>query len=356
MNKQQQTQLTEWILTYLPKKNNLSGTLVLDPLAGDAGFRRYYRLNTIPSLIAVDSPPSKEDNLSYAKISLALSARGIRRPHLYAVDFKRGFFLLEDLGEQLLQPLLSTDSVGEFYSLAEHTLLAIQKTALDPDVFPVYDQATLAKEFDVFATWFVKELLGISIDKQAKSMLNKLCADLVSSAHSQAQVIVHRDYHSRNLMVIENKKLAVIDFQDAVIGPVTYDLVSLLKDCYVRLPTELVTSRALIYKERLEESGIIGTVDDQTFLRWFDLMGLHRHIKVMGIFARLALRDGKTDYLQDLPLVIAYVVDVFKRYPEAAAFGQWFEAQIMPYLILQNWYNENDEIGSSFSINQDNCQ
>ena len=110
----------------------------------------------------------------------------------------------------------------------------------------LYDQATLAKEFDVFATWFVKELLGISIDKQAKSMLNKLCADLVSSAHSQAQVIVHRDYHSRNLMVIENKKLAVIDFQDAVIGPVTYDLVSLLKDCYVRLPTELVTSRALI--------------------------------------------------------------------------------------------------------------
>ncbi len=155
MNKKQQTQLTEWILTYLPKENNLSGTLVLDPLAGDAGFRRYYRLNTIPSLIAVDSPPSKEDNLSYVKISLALSVRGIRRPHLYAVNFKRGFFLLEDLGEQLLQPLLSTDSVGELYSLAEHTLLAIQKIALDPDVFPVYDQATLAKEFDVFATWFV---------------------------------------------------------------------------------------------------------------------------------------------------------------------------------------------------------
>ena len=356
MNTQKQTQLTKWILTYLPEKNDLNGTLVLEALAGDAGFRRYYRLNTTPSMIAVDSPPSKENNLAYAKISLALNTRGIRRPHLYAVDFSRGFFLLEDLGEQLLQPLLSAETVTNLYSQAELMLLKIQKSPLDHDVFPTYDKAILTQEFDLFATWFVKELLGISLDKPAKSMLNKLCNDLITSALSQPQVIVHRDYHSRNLMFLEDQKLAVIDFQDAVIGPITYDLVSLLKDCYVCWPVELVELRALSYKQQLEDSGLVAAMDDETFMRWFDLMGLQRHIKVMGVFARLALRDGKTGYLQDIPLVVAYVVDIFKRYPEVAAFGQWFEDQIMPHLTSQNWYKDRNEPSLSRLLKQDNSK
>tara|TARA_B110000208_G_C11665996_1_gene393464 strand:+ start:67 stop:537 length:471 start_codon:yes stop_codon:yes gene_type:complete len=154
-------------------------------------------------------------------------------------------------------------------------------------------------------------------------------------------------------MVVDDKKLAVIDFQDAVIGPVTYDLVSLLKDCYVTWPRELVESRVLSYRKRLEDSQLMAGVDEQTFLRWFDLMGLHRHIKVMGIFARLALRDGKTGYLHDLPLVIAYVLDVVARYPEAAAFGQWFETKITPHLRSHSWYSDNHQFSSADLTNRD---
>jgi|TARA_B110000977_G_scaffold88517_1_gene117636 aminoglycoside/choline kinase family phosphotransferase len=353
LNKEKRRQLTEWILTYLPEKNDLQGTLELQGLAGDAGFRRYYRLNTIPSMIAVDSPPSKENNLAYVQISLALNARGIRRPHLYAVDFSRGFLLLEDLGEQLMQPLLNDETVDKLYGQAELMLLSIQNSAPDTQIFPIYEKASLAQEFDLFAAWFVKKLLGISIDKHAKNMLDTLCTDLITSALSQPQVIVHRDYHSRNLMVVDDKKLAVIDFQDAVIGPVTYDLVSLLKDCYVTWPRELVESRVLSYRKRLEDSQLMAGVDEQTFLRWFDLMGLHRHIKVMGIFARLALRDGKTGYLHDLPLVIAYVLDVVARYPEAAAFGQWFETKITPHLRSHSWYSDNHQFSSADLTNRD---
>ena len=347
LNKEKQRQLTEWILTYLPEKNDLQGTLELRALAGDAGFRRYYRLNTTPSMIAVDSPPNKENNLAYVEISLALNARGIRRPHLYAVDFSRGFLLLEDLGEQLLLPLLSADTVENLYGRAELMLQSIQKSAPDTEIFPPYDTAALTQEFDLFATWFVKKMLGIPLDEQTNSMLNTLSTDLSNNAISQPQVIVHRDYHSRNLMLMDDQQLAVIDFQDAVIGPITYDLVSLLKDCYVFWPRELVEGRALNYRQQLEDSELMVGVDEQTFLRWFDLMGLQRHIKVMGVFARLALRDGKTEYLHDLPLAIAHVLDVVARYPAAAPFGHWFEAEVKPHLSSQSWYKGSHEFFSA---------
>ena len=347
MNEEKQRQLTEWILTYLPEKNDLQGTLELQAIAGDAGFRRYYRLNTTPSMIAVDSPPNKENNPAYVEISLALNARGIRRPHLYAVDFSLGFLLLEDLGEQLLQPLLSAETAENLYDQAELMLQSIQKSEPDTAIFPIYNKAALTQEFDLFANWFVKKMLGVLIDDQTNSMLNTLCTDLSNNAISQPQVIVHRDYHSRNLMVADDQQLAVIDFQDAVIGPITYDLVSLLKDCYVFWPRELVEGRALNYRQQLEDSELMVGVDEQTFLRWFDLMGLQRHIKVMGVFARLALRDGKTEYLHDLPLAIAHVLDVVSRYPAAAPFGHWFEAEVKPHLSSQSWYKGSNEFFSA---------
>lgn len=353
MNKEKQRQLKEWILIYLPEKNDLQGTLELQALAGDAGFRRYYRLNTTPSMIAVDSPPNKENNLAYVEISLALNARDIRRPHLYAVDFSRGFLLLEDLGEQLLLPLLSAETVENLYGQAELMLQSIQKSEPNTEIFPTYDTTALTQEFDLFATWFVKKMLGVSIDEQTNSMLNTLSTDLSNNAISQPQVIVHRDYHSRNLMLMGDQQLAVIDFQDAVIGPITYDLVSLLKDCYVSWPRELVERRALNYRQQLEDSELMVGVDEQTFLRWFDLMGLQRHIKVMGVFARLALRDGKTEYLHDLPLVIAYVLDVVSRYPAAAPFGRWFDAEVKPHLSSQSWYKGSHQFFSADLADRD---
>jgi len=336
----QKKQFIDWILRYLPESNKVVGTLTLDPLDGDAGFRRYYRLNTIPTLIAVDSPPLQEDNPAYVSVSLALLSAGIKRPQIHAVDFTQGFLLLEDFGMQLLQSFLESGELNDSYDQAESILFSIQKMTFNPAIFPVYDRGRLKGELDLFSSWFVTELLGVAMGAQAKVILENLTDALVENALCQPQVVVHRDYHSRNLMVLSDGQMGVIDFQDAVFGPITYDLVSLLKDCYHCLPRRMIASRALNYKRRLEADALMESVDDQMFLRWFDLMGLQRHIKVMGIFARLALRDGKHRYLQNLPLVIAYVLDVSDRYPETKEFSQWFDVSIATALPEQKWYKE----------------
>ena len=343
MTDKQKKHFIDWILRYLPESNKLADTLTLDPLDGDAGFRRYYRLNTIPSLIAVDSPPLREDNPAYVSVSLALLSAGIKRPQIHAVDFTQGFLLLEDFGMQLLQPLLESGAFEDSYDKAESTLFSIQKMTSNPEIFSVYDRGRLKEELDLFSSWFVTKLLGVAMGAQAKVILKNLAETLVENALCQPQVVVHRDYHSRNLMILNDGQLGVIDFQDAVFGPITYDLVSLLKDCYHWLPGGMIMSRALDYKRRLEADALITSVDDQVFMRWFDLMGLQRHIKVLGIFARLALRDRKHNYLQNLPLVIAYVLDVCDRYPEIQEFSQWFDSSIVPALPEQKWYKQTSK-------------
>ena len=324
-----------WIMAFLPFSSQLSGPLKIEALAGDAGFRRYYRLNTTPSLIAVNSPPSKENNPAYIAVSMALQAQGIRTPRVHAVDFIHGFFLLEDFGQDLLQPLLNRHTLDSLYGQAEERLLEIQKTAPDPVVFPRYDAQCLRDEMTLFIQWFIVELMDIELDQGEKSLLNNLFDDLISSALAQPQVVVHRDYHSRNLMLLADKTLGVIDFQDAVHGPITYDLASLLKDCYVRWPAQRMRNRALDYKALT-----CPNIDDEQFLSWFDLMGLQRHIKVMGIFARLALRDGKQRYLYDLPLVIRYSLEVAKGYPQGQAFYDWFLQRVEPKLSSHSWYRD----------------
>jgi len=283
----------------------------------------------------------------------------INTPKILAVDFARGFLLLQDFGHQLLHPELLAGSLAKpqsperimaanYYQQAESLLLDIQAVTPTAEVFPAYDQQRLQSEMDLFSEWFVKRLLGIEIGAQVeteidcgqRSMLDQLYAVLIDSALQQPQVVVHRDYHSRNLMLLEDGSLGVIDFQDAVIGPVTYDLVSLLKDCYLRLPTEQVVERALGFKQRLEQSADMGQIDDQQFLRWFDLIGLQRHIKVLGIFARLSLRDGKHGYLDDLPLVIRYTLETARSYEQSQPFYHWFVEHIEPKLASQPWYRD----------------
>jgi aminoglycoside/choline kinase family phosphotransferase len=218
--------------------------------------------------------------------------------------------------------------------------MEIQRVVPEPRVFPLYDQHELQLEMDLFSQWFVSELLGITLDKNEQQMFQQLCEDLIESATHQPQVVVHKDFHSRNLMVLENNSLGVIDFQDALIGPITYDLVSLLKDCYLHLPADQVEQRALHFKQALEANNQLGKMTDQDFLRSFDKMGLQRHIKVLGIFARLSLRDGKSAYLNDLPLVIRYTLEAAQRYPETQAFYSWFIAHIEPLLPSHKWYRE----------------
>jgi hypothetical protein len=338
LSNQHQNDFYRWIQRCLPEVISLAGELHAEPLTGDAGFRRYYRLNTQPSLIAVDSPPSKEKNLEYVNISMALQAHGLRTPVIYAVDFSQGFMLLEDFGDQLLQPLLNSHSVTALYTQAEARLLDIQQLPASTDIFPHYDAEQLQAEMLLFNQWFVTKLLGLNLEQQEIELLDSLYQQLILSAQQQPQVPVHRDYHSRNLMLLNDGELGIIDFQDAVQGPITYDLVSLLKDCYVRWPAPQMRERAINFKHQAQRLNQQLDVSDQQFIRWFDFMGLQRHIKVMGIFARLALRDGKEAYLRDLPLVIHYSLEAAGQYSECHAFYSWFQQRISPLLSAQDWY------------------
>ena len=339
MSQQHYQRFVDWVQLSVPEEIEQRQPVQITPLTGDAGFRQYYRTNTVPSLIAVDSPPAQEDNYAYVNIAHALQSQNVRTPIIHAVDYESGFMLLEDFGEQLLLPLLKPQSMDDLYTNAETCLLQIQQLPRNDQLFPDYDSQRLADEMALFYQWFVAELLGISLDQDEMAMLEKLFAHLIDNAVQQPQVLVHRDYHSRNLMLLANGELGVIDFQDAVWGPVTYDLVSLLKDCYIRWPAAQVRQRVLAFKQRLIDADTSLTIDDAEFLRWFDLMGLQRHIKVMGIFARLSLRDGKDNYLHDLPLVIDYSLEAARQYPETQAFCHWFEQRISPLLLSQSWYS-----------------
>jgi hypothetical protein len=315
--------------------------LALEPVAGDASFRRYYRLQGHrPSRIAVHAPPDKEKNLEFRRIAGLLRAVGVRAPEVFSHDEPGGFLLIEDFGDRLLRPALGEHSVESLYGQALETLLRIQRapTAGADWALPEYSRELLEQEMHLFPHWFLERLLGLELDRREAALVDALFDRLVEEALAQPQVLVHRDYHSRNLMLLEDGALGVIDFQDAVRGPLTYDLVSLLRDCYVRWPAERVRGWALAFAARAAEEGLLPELDAARFLRWFDWMGLQRHIKVLGIFARLWLRDGKPGYLGDLPLVMRYTREVAGAWPEFAAFADWFDARVLPVAARQDWY------------------
>lgn len=339
--------LGAWIEDFLPALISSGQSAKLTPLAGDAGFRCYYRLHSAPALIGVIAPPEHENNPAFVAKGLALRRAGVHVPFIHGVDFSRGFMLLEDLGDDLFMPLLNTGSVADMYGVAEKTLHTIQQVIPDPVVFPAYSELLLLNEMALFPEWFVGKLLGLALDSAERQLLDDTFSSLVSSALVQPQVVVHRDYHSRNLLLMAGGDVGVVDFQDAVIGPFTYDLVSLLKDCYIRWPASLVGDRALGFLHQAWSShGPLGVqVDDAQLLRWFDLMGLQRHLKVLGIFARLWLRDGKSRYLDDLPLVLRYTLEVTQHYKEFEHFNQWFCDRLLPAAVMQHWYRPWQQAG-----------
>jgi len=332
--------LQQWVERSLPRQFLTSAAPQLFPLSGDAGFRRYFRVNCAPSLLAVSAPPEHENNEAFVRIAALLKYGGVRTPRIYAVDYSQGFLLLEDFGDQLLLPLLSSETADRFYQKAEDTLLVLQGVPLADSGLAVYDRQRLRDEMRLFPEWFLKQLLGLDITTEDSRLIEQTFEQLVTSALSQPEVIVHRDFHSRNLMLLADGDIGVIDFQDAVRGPLTYDLVSLLRDCYIRWPAEYVSRRARNYYRRVVATGVADTVPDSQFLRWFDLMGLQRHIKVLGIFARLWLRDGKPGYLTDLPLVLHYTLEQLTPYPELHDFKSWFERRVMPLVQIQPWYQK----------------
>lgn len=331
-----------WAAEFLPDTVAVE-ELQFAPLTGDAGFRSYFRVNTRPELIAVWAPPEYEDTPAFVAKGLALAAAGVHVPRVYAVDYQHGYMLQESLGQRLYLDELNPATVDALYSAAETTLLDIQVTDPDEALFPRYSDALLRAELALFPDWFVGRLLGLELSVEERKLLAGVVDALVANALAQPQVVVHRDYHARNLLVLSGSagnSVGVVDYQDAVIGPLTYDLVSLLKDCYVRWPRDLVRQRALAYRERAGGAGLLAAVDDASFIAWFDLMGLQRHLKVLGIFARLWLRDGKRRYLDDLPLVLRYVLEAARDYPQMRPLYQWLETRVLPQLPSQPWYRD----------------
>ncbi|MEM1153254.1 MAG: phosphotransferase [Pseudomonadota bacterium] len=336
--------LLQWALGALEAPKDVMSPS-LDSVAGDASPRRYYRaiIQGRPYIL-VDAPPTTENNRAFVDVRQLLEEAGLKVPTLFAADLGRGHLVLEDLGDRLLLDELDATTVDAAYSQAFAALLRLACIDTATASLPAYDQALLMQELQRFPEWFVQSLLGLNLSEDEHSLLMSVFQTLVASALEQPQVVVHRDFHSRNLMPQPGGELAVIDFQDAVVGPVTYDLVSLLRDCYIRWPEGKVEAWVLGYYDTMASAGLgVGDADQARFLKWFDLMGLQRHIKVLGTFARLYLRDGKAGYLQDLPLVVSYIMDVLdihaEREPTLASFRQWFDARLMPVIAAQPWAN-----------------
>jgi aminoglycoside/choline kinase family phosphotransferase len=337
--------VSQLLEAWVKQQQGHSGAGTLIPLSGDAGFRRYFRVtDSAPPVMAVFAPPATENSALYLAVSQLLVSGGVRVPRVLATDLKQGFLLVEDCGDQLLLPALNTDSVDTLYGRAMDMLLTLQSTQVPDGLLPHYDAQRLWDEMALLPTWLVQGLLELPFGRHEQDVLNDVFDWLIASAEEQPTALVHRDYHSRNLMLHAYSQpageLVTIDFQDAVTGPITYDLVSLLRDCYVYWSPEQVEKWALAYKNKLIKSGREAGNSDQQFIKWFDLMGLQRHIKVLGIFARLWLRDGKAGYLNDLPLVLHYTISVAAKYPEAASFVEWLSTRVLPACQRQPWWKD----------------
>jgi len=307
----------------------------LTPASGDASFRRYFRLRKgAESFIVMDAPPGKEDCLPFIRVAGYLEAMSLNAPRILEADLDKGFLLLTDLGSTQYLDQLAEDhpSAGTLYNDALAALIAMQsRGSAFQSHLPPYDDSLLRFELSLFHDWLCGTHLQIKFSGDEKVAWQSLCDLLVSNALDQPQVFVHRDYHSRNLMVTPNNNPGILDFQDAVEGPLTYDLVSLLKDCYIQWPPEWVRQCAGEYYSRLDGS-LIGSIDEGHFLRYFDLMGVQRHLKAAGIFARLNHRDGKSGYLQDIPRTLWYIVELLPRYEELGFLVELINARILPAL------------------------
>ena len=305
-------------------------------VSGDASFRRYFRITADgQSFIAVDAPPQHEDNPRFVSVCEMLLGAGVHAPAIMARDFEQGFLLLEDLGDALyLDALLECQERGdvaradELYKQAIDALVQfqarIEKKQLDP-----FDSSELQREMRLFDEWFCAGLLGLSLDEDERRLIQSTYDFLEQAALRQTEVVVHRDYHSRNLLITEPNP-GIIDFQDAVAGAYSYDLVSLLRDCYISWDEARLVAWLAYYHEQASAHGVINGITHEQLRRDFDLMGLQRHLKVMGIFCRLFLRDNKTRYLADIPLVMKYFLDVAEGYPELQEFLAWFRARVLP--------------------------
>lgn len=310
------TLLTDW----------LRGLHVVDvdslrPASADASFRRYFRVDVLPAqqaalgatLIAMDAPPERENVLGFVKVDEMLTHAGVTVPRIVATDYEAGLMLLSDLGTTTYLAALTHDNASTMYAEALEALVKFQLTS-QPGVLPEYDRAFLLREMNLFPEWYIGKHLQATLTEQQAAELQGVFDAILANVTAQAQVYVHRDYHSRNLMVVDAGNPGVLDFQDALYGPMTYDIASLLRDAYVQWDEELVLDWTIRYWQHAKAAGLPVNPDIDGFYQDFEYMALQRHLKILGLFCRLNYRDGKAQYLDDLPTVMDYVRKTAGRY------------------------------------------
>lgn len=323
------------LLLHWARRISGDASLQLTLISGDASFRRYHRGG---GLIWVDANPKTEKNHEFVRNASALHAGGLLAPEVRAVDYEQGLLAVTDLGDTQFIGCLNADNVQAWYGKAIALLPRLGAVELDLEPF---DSAFMARENSIFPEWLLGQHLQLTLSDEEQQLLTETFACLTENNLAQPQGVMHRDFHSRNLMVCggetpADSELAVIDFQDMVIGPLSYDLVSLLKDCYVRWPDAVIEQGMRLGFDTLQQASLLGGLDYAAFRRAADLTGMQRHLKAAGLFTRLYHRDGKSGYLKDIPRTLGYVVDVCRShgaaYPVLARFGQWLEQVVLPGL------------------------
>jgi len=327
------TQLEQWLAGLFGARD-----FTVTTASADASFRRYFRVTRgASSWIAMDAPPGKEDIEPYIRISNMLVDIGVNAPRVMERDLAQGFLLNSDLGSRTYLTALDAGTAPDgLYDDAMQALVQIQAHGVThAQQLPAYTDAILRREMTLFPDWFCERHLQLNLDADDRIALGKVFDVLIAAALEQPRVFVHRDYHSRNLMVSDGRHGAnpgILDFQDAVHGPVTYDLVSLLRDCYVAWPIERVHEWVARFRAVGRAAGVDTGPDHGTFLRWVDLMGIQRHLKAIGIFARLWHRDGKAGYLPDIPRTLNYVRVTSAAYPELQYLQRLIDSRVLPAL------------------------
>ena len=322
------------ILHWLTNDLNLNITQ-FETASSDASFRRYFRVQYGQHpYIVMDAPPDKEDTAPFIKVALLFEQAQVNVPHIIQQNTEQGFLLLEDFGSHCLLDCLNGSAnesiIESLYKDALDSLITLQKNInIKICDLPVYDANLLQTELLLFSDWFLGRQCELTINSVQQAVIKTCNELLISSALQQPQVCVHRDYHSRNLMYVSSNNPGVIDFQDAVIGPITYDAVSLLRDCYISWPDNQVEQYLKSYYQQLKQECLIAC-DFIQFQRDFDLMGIQRHLKAIGIFSRLNIRDGKSVYLGDIPRTLNYVISISQRYPELQDFHSFLVETVLP--------------------------
>jgi len=297
----------------------------IEVASADASFRKYYRLyKNNKSYIIMDSSQEKDTLKSFIKINFLLSKHKVNVPHIFEKNIKNGYLILNDFGSTHYLDKLDLSNYKTLYKLAIKEIIKMQDSLIYD--LPLYDKKFLMYETSLMQEWFLKQYLNIKLDQNQQKMLDHSIESINNIVLSQPQnTFVHRDFHSRNIMITPQKEIGIIDYQDAMNGSITYDLVSLLKDCYVEFDQNEIEKLALYYKN---EKNI--NIDDATFIKWFDFMGLQRHIKILGVFARLYIRDDKSNYLNDLPLTLKYTIQTALKYKETKDLANFLQKIKLP--------------------------